>query len=424
MKLLNYTTRYFALLLLILISVWAVALYYAMLDEIYDSLDDGLENQKILIVQRIADSEQFVIHNSFSKGNYTLERISAAQYEGFVETYKDTLMYMRNENDIEPQRIYTSAIADNDSYYKIRISTSMVEEDDLIENLVSYLIGLYVLLIITVILLNNVLLKKVWQPFYRLIDQLKTFTLEKGEPIKTYPTKIEEFNLLNQSVERLTQKSRESYVAQKQFIENASHELQTPLAISINKIELFIEKNALEESQLLDLSIVLDNLGRLTRMNRSLLLLSKIENKQFAEEQEVLFNSLILQLAQDFEDIAAHRAISIKIQEEEKHLRFTMNRDLALILVTNLLKNSIVHGSAGNHVIIDIRHDHFSISNKSTYGALDERQLFSRFKAAGSLGKSTGLGLAIAKAIAEKYGLRLTYQFTEKQVFMVNFPIK
>ncbi len=424
MKLLNYTTRYFALLLFLLISVWAVALYYAMLDEIYDSLDDSLENQKILIVQRITENKQLLVESNFSDGNYSLTRIKAEQYSNFEDTYKDTLMYMQNEDDFEPVRIYTSAIAHDDAYYKMRIITSMVEEDDLIEDLVSYLIGLYMLLITALILLNNVLLKKVWQPFYRLIDQLKTFTLEKGEPIKTDSTKIEEFHLLNQSVERLTQKSRESYVAQKQFIENASHELQTPLAICINKIELFIEKNPLEESQLLDLSIVLDNLGRLTRMNRSLLLLSKIENKQFVDEEDVSFNVLISQLALDFEDIAAHRAISIKIDEGDKPLTFKMNRDLALILVTNLLKNAIVHGNADELIHINIAYDHFSISNQSAHGLLDERQLFNRFKVGGSPGKSTGLGLAIAKAITEKYNLKLHYHFAEKQVFMVNFPIK
>ena len=104
----------------------------------------------------------------------------------------------------------------------------MVEEDDQIENLFKYLVGLYLVLILSIVVLNNLVMKKVWKPFYTLIDRLKGFRIEKDDPIKTEPTTIDEFNLLNQSVERLTEKSRDSYVAQKEFIENAAHELQTP----------------------------------------------------------------------------------------------------------------------------------------------------------------------------------------------------
>ncbi|HET8829648.1 MAG TPA: histidine kinase dimerization/phospho-acceptor domain-containing protein, partial [Pelobium sp.] len=279
MKLLNYTSKYLLILLLPLITIWAVIFYYALLDEIYDSLDDGLENQKMLILQNPESIEGALANQNFRKGNHVITKIDQHEYSNFKESYRDTLMFMQNENDYEPVRVYESIFKDNGAYYKIKVITSMVEEDDLIENLATYLVILYFLMLISIVLLNNIILRKIWKPFHSLISQLKSFRIEKETTLKIKESDIEEFQLLNQTMEQLTEKSRKSYLNQKHFIENASHELQTPLAISINKLELFSEKNNLNEEQLKDIGFVLDNLGRLTRLNKSLLLLSKIENQ-------------------------------------------------------------------------------------------------------------------------------------------------
>lgn len=298
----------------------------------------------------------------------------------------------------------------------------MVEEDDLVQDLAVYLIGLYIILISSILLLNNLLLKKIWKPFYNLIAQLRDFKIEKNTTIAIPDTTIEEFNLLNTTVDKLIKKSTGSYVAQKQFIENASHELQTPLAISINKLELFLENNTLNEKQSKDLATVLDNLGKLTRMNKSLLLLSKIENQQFEEEALVDFAALTKRIISDFEDLAHHKQMEIKFISEGT-FKLKMNEDLAIILLTNLIKNALIHGKKKEEILITLQKNSWQISNYGITNELDKTTLFSRFKKTGNLKKSTGLGLAIAKAVADKYSLELGYNFKDFHTFKIALPL-
>ncbi len=296
----------------------------------------------------------------------------------------------------------------------------MVEEDDLIEDLLYSLLWLYLGLIISIIFLNNIVLNKIWNPFYKLITWLETFNIEKDENIKVQQTSIEEFNLLNKQIQVLLQKSRDSFIGQKQFIENASHELQTPLAISINKLELYIENYDLSESELVQIAKVLNNLERLTRFNKSLLLLSKIENRQFLYVQEVSIISIIQEVVEDFSDFAAHKQMECIITSEE-NIVFKMNRDLAVILFTNLIKNAIVYGENGSLINIEIEKQEIRISNLFTQEALKKEKLFTRFYKISSK-NSNGLGLAISKAIADEYDLELEYYFDERHIFKVVFP--
>lgn len=421
MKLLNHTTKYLAILLVPLITIWAFIFYYAMLDEIYDSLDDGLDNQKVLLLQRLPANPEILEHKDLELWNHSITPISRQYYDKFETRYSDTLMYMLNEKDFEPVRVFETKMKYNDAYYKIKFITSMVEEDDLIRDLVTYLIVLYLSLMITIIVLNNLMLKKIWKPFHSLMSQLPNFRIEKNHQIKTKDTTIEEFKLLNQSITTLIDQSRARYLEQQHFIENASHELQTPLAISINKLELFLENTNLSEAEFKTLASILDNLGRLTRLNKSLLLLSKIENKQFIDEQPIDFNQLIATITEDFQDLASHKHINLKIDYRAR-LKFEMNKDLAIVLLTNLIKNAIVHGSQNNTVTIIVHQNSIVISNFGSPIALDTNLIFSRFKKISVDKKSTGLGLAIAKAISEKYAIELLYSFKDQHYFNLYFP--
>ncbi|WP_286761502.1 sensor histidine kinase [Salegentibacter sp. UBA1130] len=421
MKLLNYTTSYFSAILLVLLGIWAVIFYLEMLDEIYDSLDDGLDNQKMLVIKRAKQDAELLQRSQFKDGNYTIRPIDKNSAISFKDFYRDTLMYMHNEDEYEPVRLLETVFKKDDEFYKLKIITSMVEEDDLIEDLLFSLILLYVGLILSIVLLNNLILKKIWNPFYTLLQQLKDFRLGKDQKIETVPSNIDEFNLLNTRVEQMLGKSISSYNSQKQFIENAAHELQTPLAISINKLELLVEKEELNEEQIELVASVLNNLEGLTRMNKSLLLLSKIENQQFPEEEIVDFNAVITDLKSDFEDLAGHKEMKINLKSTTS-LKYKMNKGLARILLSNLLKNAIIHGQRNSEIEIEISAKNFIIRNTANNGALDPEKVFSRFQKDSSSKTSTGIGLAIAQTIAKKYEFQLTYYYEQKHTFQLRFP--
>ncbi|GGC08830.1 sensor histidine kinase [Dyadobacter sediminis] len=419
MNLLNYTLRYLAFALFGIISVWAVLFYINMLDEVYDSLDDGLDNYKLLILEKVNEDPATLSRTDFGEANYEIREISSIQAFQEKDSYRDTLMYMMNEKDLEPVRMLTTDFKYKDRFYELKIISSMVEEDDLIEDLFFALIWLYVALIVSILVVNNFLLKKVWKPFYHLLEQLKHFQLGKGEPVKTADTDVKEFRELNSAVTSLVLHTLETYNSQKQFIENASHELQTPVAISINKLEMLAEKNDLGEAGLEAVGQVIQTLERLTRLNKSLLLLSKIENRQFPETENVSVNDLAAQLTNEFADFAEYKDITIKLYENSR-LSVSMQKDLAAILLSNLLKNAIVHNYSHGSVNIYIEKDHFSISNSGNPEALDKDKIFRRFHKSNSGKNNTGLGLAIVKAIADLYGFGIEYVFDNMHTIKIH----
>lgn len=421
MKLLNYTSTYFSIMLLGLLSIWAVIFYFAMFNEIYDSIDDGLEHRKMLLIARAEEDLSILDKPQYDEYLFTVKQVNYSNHRGFKDTYKDSVMYMVNEKDYEPVRLLESIFKKNDDYYKISLVTSMVEEDDQINNLLKYTIILYAILVISILLLNNLFLRKVWKPFYLILDQLKLYQLEKKEPIQYNPTNIEEFALLNDSIEKLLNRTQQSYSKQKQFIENASHELQTPLAIAINKLELLFEDEKLSESQAIQLQQALENLERLTRLNRSLLLISKIENDQFQARESVDLQAVIEKINSDFSEMAEHKNQQVIFEAKHRTIKNT-NPDLIYILFSNLIKNTISHGLLGSEILMKLTDQSFVVSNYSHIDSLQNEDIFERFHKIGNNANSTGLGLSIARSIAEKFGFTLEYHFQNGQhFFKVNF---
>ena len=421
MKVLNYTTSYFAIFLLLLITIWAGIFYYAMLDEIYDSIDDGLDNQKGLILQKVTVDSTILHKTNFEESDYSITEINPAAASKFNDVYIDTMMYMQNEKDFEPVRLLKSVFRHQQKYYHLQVATSMVEEDDLVAELLYAMIWLYVGLVATILIINNLLLKRIWAPFYNLLAQLKNFSLQKPSKFTVKNTSnIDEFKLLDTTVQELLQNNIDAYTSQKQFIENASHELQTPLAISINKLEVLAESNNLSDEEIELLSSALHNLERLTRLNKSLLLLFKIENRLYYEKNELPLNPVIKKVVSDFADQLEYSHLEIDVIQEAQ-LTVNMNQDLAFILFTNLVKNAIVHNHAGGKIKILINNQSVSIQNTGS-ASLDQHQLFARFHhKPGAETTSTGLGLAIAKAIMDLYSFRINYSFHSNHRFELVF---
>ncbi len=411
MKLLNHTLLYLSASLIFILSMWAVVFYFSMMDEVYDSIDDGLENYKMLIIKKANRDSTLLQKSRFDESNYAIRPIDAELALRAVEEFKDTAMYMEYEEDYEVMRMLTTYFSTRDGrYHELKIITSMVEGDDLVADLLHALLWLYVAVIASAFIINNWVLRKIWKPFYQLQHTLRGFRLGEDQSFKPPQTKVTEFRDMNDTVSTLLRANIAVFQQQKQFIENASHELQTPLAIAINKLELLLEQSQGGDAQAVANAI--QYLERMTRLNKSLLLLSKIENRQFAQDESVDFNALWKRQVDDFEELLGYKRIGLEIIEKAR-LKKRFNGGLADVLITNLLKNAIVHNHEGGHVRITVGDDGFEIANTGKAQPLDPAKIFNRFYRSGDQTSSTGLGLAVVKAIAHLHRAEVTYRYAD-----------
>lgn len=427
MRLANQTLKYLSISVLVVIALWSTVFYLFMLEVIHDNIDEELENQKRLIIQELSSNPTVAPDLEFGINNYKVRQISEEQALKMQNVYKDTMLYMQDDDDpepeLEPVRMLTTAFEHQGHYYELSIINSMIEESDLIKNLFYSVVILFVLLVISIVSINKVVIERLWGPLYTFLDQLTRFRLGKTKEKPTMDTQIQEFKDLQLAVTTLIRHNEESYEQQKQFIGNASHELQTPLAIMINKLEIMAETEGLSQEQSETVAAVLATAERLVRLNKSLLLLSKIENKQFLHNEDLSFNTLVLNIVAEFETIAEFKQVKINVVQEDQ-LGVQMDGALANIVVSNLLRNALFHNRLGGEVNIHITNKRLTVSNTSAYAALDANLVFSRFYKSDAASKGTGLGLAIVQAICHLYGFAIVYYYENNQhSFQLNmFP--
>lgn len=421
MKLRNYTLRYLIIALLGVIAVWAGLFYAVILDEVYDNINDGLKNSKIQIIREAYANEKILNTPEFGINQFRITPLPKGNYD-YSDKLSSTSEFSEYDNEDQPIRLLETVFNDAKGYpHLLTIRASMVEEDELLEDLLTALIALYVMLVVSIAITNQIILRRAWKSFYTMLNRLKHFRLGTGNSFEAPPSPVEEFKILGNELESMLKRNEEIYSSQKQFIENASHELQTPLAISLNRLELYAENNDLPESQMEEIGKISDTLNRLVRLNKSLLMLSKIENRQYADVENINFNEVIIQLTEDFTDLAEYKDITFSI-DETASLNFTMNRGLAITLVSNLIKNAIIHNRKGGFVTINIQSKSIAIMNTGNEKPLDTDNIFRRFYRDNYNENSTGLGLSIVNSIISSYNLKISYIYDTMHIFNITFP--
>lgn len=414
MKLLHYTYGKLSLLLFLLMAVWGMLFYYAIVDEVVDETDDTLENYgKILISNALMDSSILDTEGSLMSF-YKFRPISEEEAEDYDEVYYDSTVYIESEDEDEPVRVMKTAFRMPDGqYYELELMISILERDDMVEAMLWYLGALFLLFLICTSIGTRLILQSVFRPLHHLLEWLKQIQPGKEVPVLDNPTKIREFRQLGDAAVDMGNRSYKAYEEQKQFIENASHELQTPLAIVLGKVELLAENEAMTEEQLKELDEIYATLGRAVRLNKSLLLLSRIENGQYTETEDVFVDDVLDELLPDLMDIYEGKHIHLMRTKGETPFVIRCNLSLAQILVSNLVKNSLLHNQEGGELHIVTTSSSLSIKNSGEH-PLDGEKLFRRFyRSIDGKKDSTGLGLAIARSIATSASLRLTYKWEE-----------
>lgn len=421
MKLSNHITIRLSGIFILIMLIWSIVYFVIQMNEIYDGIDEGLNNLKQEFVYKANRSPDFMAdmekHNPL---NIIVDKISYEEAKDFKETYIPTKVYFITEEEEEEVRMLNTAFfcEQNNQYYRLKIFTSTVESDDLIKNMLYLLIGLWICLALVIVLVVKKVIYRSNKPFYQLLDNLKKFKLGDGKMIEFLPNNIYEYTELNNSVKDLLEDNINAYNEQKRFIENASHELQTPLSITIGKLELMVNNNELNKQQLEEMTSALNSLYRMKRLNSSLLLISKIKNKQFPEKGPIDMVNLFNEITSDFEDLINHKEITLNITEKVDSLIVNMNKDLAYILANNLIKNAVSHNKKKGYINLCFDINSITISND---GDPVDADIFERYVSASNDSKSSGLGLSIVKSITDKYKFKLTYEYNKMHIFSIFF---
>jgi signal transduction histidine kinase len=257
------------------------------------------------------------------------------------------------------------------------------------------------------------------RPLYRVLHHLDSYTIGKRQALDN-DTDVTEFQHLNESVVACIERIEEAYERERRFIGDASHELQTPLAICQNRIEMLMEDEALTEPQMMELSKVQQTLSELIRLNKTLLFLSKIENNQYIECSDVNVNTTLHHQLEVLSEVYASKAIDVHIYEKGQ-CTFLANAELMTALVSNLLRNAYLHNTPQGSIDVYVTDKALSIANTGDEPSLDTKRLFDRFyKAKHGKKHSNGLGLSIVKAICEASHLAIHYSYEgDKHIFTV-----
>ena len=408
MKLLNKTGRYYLVGLVGVMLAGGIIFYFLLIRSLNHFETENLLNSKDLVIEKLNKMPTQNPDLMILEGNL---EILSNHYEGKnIEILKDTTSFDKRENEIIPMRTLTFSFKNQQNHYLIKLSKSLIERDELREVIGRFIIILLGLFVVVLFWLNRVISSSVWSPFYEILGKTKGYKISQNQSLNFEKTNISEFDDLQKVLQEMTDKISTDYHALKEFTENASHEIQTPLAIIRSKLENLIQSETLQEAEMKAIQTVYEAAGRLSKLNQSLLLLTKIDNQQFQVKEPINLSQTIENQIISFEDFIIGKQILIT-KELDKTVELSINPALLDILISNLLINSIKHNLKNGTISIVLTNEKLVIQN--TGKALENlpNDFFGRFKKHNTESDSLGLGLAIVKKICDTNNLKIYYQY-------------
>lgn len=405
MKLLNKSSFYY---LLISIPVFLFAGYVSYMlvkSEVDDSVNETLIHES-LQAQHLIESEDIQSRRYISLDSLSFIEPSSRKTEN---TFSDTLVWDEMEAEQAYYRIYTSGLNYKNSFYKIRLVKPLMEEEELTESILSIFALVMTVLVLVVVIANRWLSKRIWQPFYNTLHELDQYELTKHTHQHFEVSNIDEFNQLNIALKKLMDKIYGDYLRQKEFTENASHELQTPIAIIKSHLDLLMQSKNMKAEEMGHLASIENTLVRITQLNKALILLSKIENQQFEDTSYIQLSKIIHQELERYAFSIEKKNLTVKTNIDTD-FSIIMNPMLADLLISNLLQNAIRHNVEQGCIEILLTDYSFIIRNTGPSLTIKPKEMFDRFTKNDASKESIGLGLSIVKSIITHYGFEIIYE--------------
>ena len=405
MKLLTKTTLYFLITLIPLLAIAGFYLFNQFSKEINYRSDKELISNEIAWI-RYLESE---VNNGTTFILKTPE-LAIFPIQSAVERYPTITNingYWRHDNAI-PYRQLSQVVSISGIPYQITIRQSQEQKAALVTDVTRIMLFVFIGLFVTTLIFNWAISKKLWMPFKRSLNKIRSVELQKMQNVYFEETNIREFNELNTSLNYMKSRIYKDYVNMKEFTENAAHEMQTPVAVVLSKLELLLQDSNLKDGQVQAILQSTDTLRRLSKLNESLLLLAKIENNQFETTTKISLADVTQKYLLLFDEFIKEKQLIIQTVFNNS---FTVQLHplLADSLIMNLLGNAIKYNYNGGNIEIIVSENKYHISNTSVLNPIPPDRLFMRLNTSDSNEASNGLGLAIVKKIADVNNLVIDY---------------
>lgn len=422
MRLLHRTIISYLVFSVILVLV-AIPVFYVIIHKMFmNDVDEALYQRRKELVYRLNKNPGSAALKSWQDldGNTEIKPFSGTAHRDSIYNID---RYDSVNRETTTYRELSTVIRVNQRPYLVLLRLSLVDSEDLAQGIVTTQVILLAALLAGLLLLSRWQSKKLWRPFYRTLDHLQKFELGASLPIQLDQTRIREFSDLNREIKQLTGKNLEVYLQQKEFTENAAHEMQTPLAVFQSQLDLLLQNKNLDHEQAERIQSLSAAMQRLAGLNKSLLLLAKIENRQFIETTDVDIIGLTEKILGQFEEQIASKEIAVNTEFKEAFIVHA-SPELMEILLSNLLSNAVRHNDKGGTILIRASAVRFTIENTGAPLSFDASRIFDRFRKGSASKDSVGLGLAIVKKICEAAGLEVEYIYEmEKHIFSLRKPL-
>jgi len=417
MKLITKTIGYYLLISIPLLLLAVVFSFYRIKTQLNEEIEESLAKEALHAELMAASIKPHDLKLDFE--NVSSIKMAAFHQNGHI--FSDTVIYNPFEKELVPYRMLRSYVNWEGQTYVITIVKSTLEDDDLMESLFSSFMLIIGFLIIAFFIVSWLLSKIVWRPFYTTLSKLNGYDIRQHQLLQFGKSSTTEFNQLNTALNKMMDKLYIDFLHQKEFTENASHEMQTPLAVVKANLSLLLQSPNLKEEEMNQLQSIENTIKKLTALNKALILLSKIENHQFNENIPVNFNDRFKSTLRHYNDLLLNKNLVVETAFDND-LIVPFNTTLADVLVTNLLQNAIRHNQDGGTIYISINGRTLTVSNSGEPLSISEDELFTRFKKNDASKDSLGLGLSIVKSIASLYHINISYNYgSNKHHFILNF---
>lgn len=405
MKLTAKSSIYYLVYTLFIFTVGTILFYFLIRNILFNAIDEALHQEKNQVVENLRYEKEF---KELQNSDY-IEIIEVSSDSKPYDKYYNTSIYNKEKKKHVDYRELKSVYKHGDNFYEITIRQSLTEAEALINSILPIEVVLFLGLIIGVLLINRFISDKIWQPFYDLVERLKNYDLTNIKIIPYKKSNVDEFDELSEIVEKMTTRIYKDFNSQKEFNENSSHELQTPLAIIRNKLELLIQSKNLKDEDMVLIGSVFHTINRLTQLNKGLILLSKIENDQYSELSRINVGQLLETLLVSFDELINEKNIKVSLNI----LKVTIlpaNQILIETLLFNLISNAIKHNyEDGGTITITLSKNMLEIANTGNDLPIEAERMFERFLKSSTSEMSVGLGLSIVKKICDLYKFKINY---------------